>query len=131
MHKTGDAGFVINCRKNFFLRRSVSADLDLEAGEYQVFVKVEAKHHRSRPVEDTVRENIEPRRAKLVQVAMKYDKAHIRVRDEAQLEETKARKRNKRRKLDRLKASARRQILKRKQIVKHHEKRRSESNVPP
>lgn len=60
-------------------RRSVSCEVDLAPGEYEVLPKITAtRHPRSRPVEDVVRQYAELNPQKLRQVGMSYDLAHAK-----------------------------------------------------
>jgi hypothetical protein len=80
------------------MMRSTSADLTLGAGEYQIFLKIEAdRHYPLYFVQEVVRANVQTRRAKLLQVALNPSIAHCKVRDEAECEENAAKKRAKKR----------------------------------
>lgn len=61
------------------MRRSVTAELELEPGEYHVLVKIEAeKYDMSLPVEDVLRNNVKSRRDKLLRIGRAYDLAHAK-----------------------------------------------------
>ncbi|WQF82321.1 Putative cysteine peptidase, cysteine active, peptidase C2, calpain, catalytic [Colletotrichum destructivum] len=75
--------------------RSVSCEVDLEPGVYEVLPKVTAARHHNgdaaKPVEDIVKEYAERNPQKLRQVGLQYDIAHAKggVRDEDELIEKK------------------------------------------
>jgi hypothetical protein len=67
--------------------------LDLGAGEYQVFLKIETnRHYPLYFVQEVVRANVQTRRAKLLQVALNPSIAHGKVCDEAEFEENAAKR---------------------------------------
>ena len=86
VHKSGEDDYIIRSRGNYCMRRSVTAEIDLEeAGEYSVLVKITAiRDHSSLPVEAVIRENCKNRRDKLLRIGLAYDLAHAK----GQLEET-------------------------------------------
>ena len=99
VQKTGDSEYTLTRQPNIEMQRSVSADLTLEAGEYHIFVKIFARRIDYPSIEEVVRSTVAYRRAKLVQVALKYDLAHSRVSDEAVLEQKRAKRRAERDKI--------------------------------
>ena len=120
MQKRGDPNPIINCKKNIFMQRSVSADVTLEAGEYLVFLKIEASHTSYATVEEVVRENVKIRGAKLLRVALNHDLAHSKVHYEVEIEEKAARKRA-RQELSSLKKEVKNNLMKDKRRKKHLE----------
>lgn len=61
------------------MNRSVSTELDLEAGQYAVRVKIEAVRYEGAPTpEDTIFRNCKTRPKKLQSVARSYDLAHAK-----------------------------------------------------
>ena len=67
------------------MHRSVSADLELEAGTYSVLMKVTAKRYSNRATpEEVVREYSKRSQDKLLMIGMAYDLAHAK----AQIKET-------------------------------------------
>ncbi|KAL8692680.1 MAG: hypothetical protein Q9218_002353 [Villophora microphyllina] len=66
---------------SYFLHRSVSTELDLDAGQYTVSVKITASRYKSRKKpEEVIMDNCERRPEKLKAVGRKYDLAHARGR---------------------------------------------------
>ncbi|GAM89994.1 hypothetical protein ANO11243_080340 [Dothideomycetidae sp. 11243] len=77
--KDGEDGYVVRSHGNYWMDRSVSTEVTLEAGTYSVLVKVEAVRWRGYlSVEDVIRRNCENNQAKLVQVGLSYDLAHVK-----------------------------------------------------
>ena len=61
------------------MRRSVSTDLELEAGTYSVLMKITAQRYSDRSTpEQTIRENCKWRQEKLLRIGNAYDLAHAR-----------------------------------------------------
>jgi hypothetical protein len=124
VQKTGDSEYTLTRQPNIEMQRSVSADLTLEAGEYHIFVKIIARRIDYPSIDEVVHSTVAYRRAKLVQVALKYDLAHSRVRDEAVLEQKRAKRRDERAKFNKLKKAARKKMLKEKKRKKHIENKK-------
>jgi len=102
--------------------RSTSADLTLEAGEYQVFLKIEAnRHYPLYFVQEVVRANVQTRRDKLLQVTLNPSIAHGKVCDGAEFEENAAKGRAQRRKLRKFKTRVGGKLSKDKKCKKHLE----------
>lgn len=77
LHKAGCEDYLVRSQTPYRMRRSVNVELDLEAGEYQVLVKVHAvRSEIFMPVEQVIRNSIKERRDKLVRVGLAYDLAH-------------------------------------------------------
>jgi hypothetical protein len=59
------------------MRRSVNVELELEAGEYDVMVRVDANRYEGLlPVEEVIRNNVKRKREKLTRIGLAYDLAH-------------------------------------------------------
>jgi hypothetical protein len=71
VQKAGDSEYTMTCQPNIAMRRSVSADLSLEAGGYHVLVKIIARRVDYPSVEEVVRSTVSYRRSNLLQVALK------------------------------------------------------------
>lgn len=75
------------------MSRSVTAELELEAGDYDVLIKVTAeKLEGALPVEDVVRNNAKERGEKLQRIGLAYDLAHAKGQIKETDEERKLRK---------------------------------------
>lgn len=77
VHKAGEEEYVVRSQNYYRMNRSVNVELDLEAGEYVVVVKIDAqRNERIMPVEEVVRAHAKERREKLLRVGFAYDVAH-------------------------------------------------------
>jgi hypothetical protein len=93
VHKAGEVNYIVRSHGNYWMRRSVTAELELPAGDYDVLMKVEAVRSRGGlPVEQVVRNNAKERRDKLVRIGMAYDLAHAKGQIHETDEEKKRRK---------------------------------------
>jgi len=79
VHKSGEEAYLVRSYNKYNMSRSTTAELELEAGEYKVLMKIEARRNDGRwPVEKVVRENAKERREKLVRIGLSYDMAHAK-----------------------------------------------------
>lgn len=77
LHLVGEDDYVVRSQTNYRMNRSVNVELDLEAGDYYVLVKIDATRNRSvMPVEAVLRANAKNRREKLMRIGLAYDLAH-------------------------------------------------------
>lgn len=77
LHKAGQEDYVVRTISPYCQRRSVNVELELDAGDYTVLLKVNATRDMDiLPIEEVVRNNARERRDKLVAVGMSYDLAH-------------------------------------------------------
>ncbi|KAL8653331.1 MAG: hypothetical protein Q9226_003894 [Calogaya cf. arnoldii] len=77
--KANGEGFVVENKPNYFMRRSATAELDLEAGQYSVKVKFAATRHESWPTpEEIVVKNCKTRPKKVQTIGRSYDLAHAK-----------------------------------------------------
>jgi Calpain family cysteine protease len=91
LHKLSEEEYLYRSHHRYFDDRSISLEVDLEAGIYEVRLKVEGYRHPERPkIEDVVSINWKKSRDKLLQVCRSYDLAHAKVvASEIQLEDEK------------------------------------------
>jgi hypothetical protein len=80
LHRAGEEDYVIRTISDWdFDLRSVSAELELEAGKYEVFVKIIGRRCEWRDkIENVVKDNWLSRREKLLQIGLSYDLAHAK-----------------------------------------------------
>lgn len=79
IHKAGEEDYIVRSHSGYSMRRSTNAELELEAGEYHVLMKVEATRNLDKAsVEDVVRCNVKERRHKLLRIGLAYDLAHAK-----------------------------------------------------
>ena len=82
VQRVGELEHIATSTKSRFMQLSVSVDFTLDAGEYHVFMRIKARCEFDRSVENAVRIYAKNRPEKLTQVALKFDMAHARFRDE-------------------------------------------------
>jgi hypothetical protein len=79
VHRAGEEDYVLRTFGEWIGQRSISAELDLEAGTYEIRLKISAyRNDNADKVEDVVKFNWLDRRAKLLQVGLSYDLAHAK-----------------------------------------------------
>lgn len=77
VHKAGHEDYVVRSQLHHRLRRSISVELDLEAGDYDIRIKIDTyRDHDVLPVEKVIRNNARDNRDKLTRIALAYDLAH-------------------------------------------------------
>lgn len=77
VHRAGEEDYVVRSQNYYRMNRSVNVELELEAGEYVVVVKIDAqRNERIMPVEEVVRTHVKERREKLLKIGLAYDVAH-------------------------------------------------------
>jgi hypothetical protein len=102
------------------MRRSVTAELELEPGEYSVLMKIEAdKFEGCLPVEDVVRNNAKERRDKLLRIGLAYDLAHAKGQIKETEEEKKGRKKFEAKKKAKERKEIKQKLMKEKKRRKH------------
>ncbi|RYO77665.1 hypothetical protein DL762_005728 [Monosporascus cannonballus] len=130
LHKTGQEDYVVRTISPYCQNRSVNVELELEAGEYAVLLKINATRDRDvLPIEDVVRNNARDRRDKLVAVGMSYDLAHSKGQVRETPEERRARRDAERRRKDRARGELRKATMRNREneyylAVKRREKRK-------
>ncbi|OQV07361.1 hypothetical protein CLAIMM_11807 [Cladophialophora immunda] len=92
--------YIVRSNGNYAMARSVSTDIELEAGTYSVLMKITATRHTDREhVEDVLPVYAATRREKLIQMGLSYDLAHakgVAVETEAERKDRKDRERARR-----------------------------------
>ncbi|KAK8062296.1 calpain family cysteine protease protein [Apiospora hydei] len=113
VHKAGQEDYVVRSISPYCQKRSVNVELELEAGDYTVLMKINATRNMSiLPIEEMVRSYARDRRDKLVAVGMSYDLAHSKGKVIETDEEKRARKEYERRKKEKEKREQKRKIMK-------------------
>ncbi|KAI0454318.1 hypothetical protein F5B21DRAFT_514761 [Xylaria acuta] len=129
LHKKGQEDYVVRSISPYRQTRSVNVELELEAGEYTVLIKVNATRNLDiLPIEDVIRNYARDRRDKLVAVGM-YDLAHSKGKMIETEEEKRAKKAAERRKKDKEKEELMKQQMRARRDahylkVKDHRKRK-------
>lgn len=79
LHKDDEDEYIVRSNAAYYMKRSVSTELDLEKGVYWVLLKITAKRYPETPaVADVIRETCQSRREKLLSVGLSYDMAHAK-----------------------------------------------------
>ncbi|RFU77601.1 calpain family cysteine protease [Trichoderma arundinaceum] len=81
LHRAGHEDYLVRSQAPYRMRRSVNVELDLEAGDYDVRVKIDAvRIDKYLPIETVIRNNVKRRREKLTRIGLAYDLAHSKGR---------------------------------------------------
>ncbi|KAK3325840.1 calcium-dependent cysteine-type endopeptidase-like protein [Apodospora peruviana] len=111
VHKAGEDDYLVRAQSAYRMTRSINVELDLEAGEYIVLVKLDARRlDHIKPVEDVVRENAKDRREKLIRIGLAYDLAHSKAKIIETPDEKAAREAYEKRKKDKQRERIRKMI---------------------
>ncbi|UKZ76748.1 hypothetical protein TrVFT333_004458 [Trichoderma virens FT-333] len=120
VHKAGHEDYLVRSQAPYRMRRSVNVELDLEAGEYDVRVKIDATRlDRILPIETVIRNNAKKRREKLTRIGLAYDLAHSKGKIVESLEEKAAREAHEKRIKDKELREVREKILERRKDDHH------------
>ena len=79
LHKDGESDYLVRSPSSYYMRRSVSTEVNLEPGSYTVMLKIVASRYDDlRPTEEIIRKNCKKRRDKLLAMGLSYDLAHAK-----------------------------------------------------
>ncbi|KIW73097.1 hypothetical protein PV04_01241 [Phialophora macrospora] len=99
-NKEDENDYIVRSNGNYAMARSVSTDIELDAGTYSVLMSITATRHSDREhVEDVLPIYTATRREKLIQMGLSYDLAHakgVHVETEAERNDRKMREKNRR-----------------------------------
>ncbi|KAM0244207.1 hypothetical protein ACHAP5_006507 [Fusarium lateritium] len=109
LHKAGHSDYLVRSQTPYRMTRSVNVELELEAGDYEVRVKINATRNQDIiPIEQVIKDNAKTRREKLLRIGLAYDLGHCKGRFVETPEERVARKEHenklKQKKRDKIKA---------------------------
>lgn len=122
VHKAGEENYIVRSHGNYWMRRSVTAELELEAGEYHVLMKVEAeKSDYGFAVENVIRTNARSRRDKLMRIGLAYDMAMAKGKIVETEDEKKARKSYEAKQKAKAKKEMKDKLMKEKKKRRHNE----------
>ncbi|KAI8623159.1 hypothetical protein F5Y19DRAFT_468721 [Xylariaceae sp. FL1651] len=111
LHKKGQEDYVVRSIAPYCQNRSVNVELELDAGEYTVLMKINATRDLDKlPIEEMIRNHARNRRDKLVAVGI-YDLAHSKGKILENEEEKQAKKAAEQRKKDKEREELRRVIM--------------------
>ncbi|KAI1628842.1 hypothetical protein EDD37DRAFT_23259 [Exophiala viscosa] len=95
-NKEDENDYIVRSNANYAMARSVSTDIELDAGTYSVLMRITATRHVDRDhLEDVLPMYAATRREKLIQMGLSYDLAHAKgviVETEAEQKERKERR---------------------------------------
>ncbi|KAJ4299309.1 hypothetical protein N0V90_004553 [Kalmusia sp. IMI 367209] len=134
LHKDDEEDYIVRSNTAYFMKRSVSMELDLEAGNYTVLLKVKATRLDNPTPEEIIRLNCNKRREKLLSIGLSYDLAHAKGHFREQEKEKLVREREQ--KIERKKAQMKqsyeqRQKLRRKAKLRQQRKAAKQSHRKP
>jgi hypothetical protein len=79
LHKDDEEEYIVRSNGTYYMKRSVSTELDLEAGNYTVLLKIKATRSKTNATpEETIRSTCTKRREKLLSTGLSYDLAHAK-----------------------------------------------------
>ncbi|PTB49747.1 hypothetical protein M431DRAFT_125377 [Trichoderma harzianum CBS 226.95] len=120
VHKADHEDYLVRSQAPYRMRRSVNVELDLEAGEYDIRVKIDATRlDRILPIETVIRNNAKKRREKLTRIGLAYDLAHSKGKIVESPEEKAARQAHEKRVKDKEQREIKDKILERRRDDHH------------
>ncbi|KAF2870062.1 hypothetical protein BDV95DRAFT_574981 [Massariosphaeria phaeospora] len=87
LHKDDEDDYIVRSNGTYYMKRSVSTELDLEAGNYTVLLKIKATRFPNPTPEEVIRATCVKRREKLLSIGLSYDLAHAKGQFRAQAKE--------------------------------------------
>ena len=89
LHKDDEEDYIVRSNGTYYMKRSVSTELELEPGNYTVLLKVKAtKIPENLTPDEVIRTNCTKRREKLLSIGLSYDLAHAKGHFRAHEKET-------------------------------------------
>lgn len=124
VHRHGHEDYLVRSQAPYRMRRSVNVELDLEAGDYDIRIKIDATRlNRLLPLETVVRNNAKNRREKLTRIGLAYDLAHSKGKLMESPEERAAREAHEKRLKDKELSQIKERILDRRRDDHHLNKK--------
>ncbi len=123
VHKEGETDYITRSHGNYWMRRSVTAELELEPGEYSVLVRIVATKNDGPSVEQMVRDNARERPDKLMRIGLAYDLAHAKGQMKETSEEKKDRKAKEEEAKKKEKKEMKEKLMREKKARKHTDNR--------
>lgn len=112
LHKADQEDYVVRSQASYRMNRSVNVELDLEAGDYEALVKLDAtRNDQLLPVEKVIKNNAKRRREKLMRIGLAYDLAHSKGKIVETPDEKAAREAHEERKRLKERAEAKQKIM--------------------
>ncbi|KAJ4403522.1 hypothetical protein N0V85_005075 [Neurospora sp. IMI 360204] len=117
VHRAGEDDYLVRTQHSSRMNRSINVELDLDAGQYLVLVKIDATRNEwVLPTEDVVRNNARHHREKLLRIGLSYDLAHSKAKIKESSEEKAAREAHEQRKKEKQRESLRKAIMEEKEM---------------
>ncbi|KAI9742210.1 MAG: hypothetical protein M1818_004110 [Claussenomyces sp. TS43310] len=130
LHRAGDDEYIVRSHGNYCMRRSVSTELDLDAGEYHVLLRIVAERDfTALPVQTVVRDNCREQRDKLLRIGLAYDLAHAKGKTSETIEEAEGKEKAQVRKTAKERREVKSKLLKEKRKEKEIERRQQRKAV--
>lgn len=77
VHEAGNEDYIVRGEQQFRVERSTNVELDLEPGEYDIRIKIDASRDEDvLPAEQVLKRNVKDRSEKLMRIGRAYDLAH-------------------------------------------------------
>lgn len=77
VHEAGNEDYIVRGEQQFRVERSTNVELDLEPGEYDIRIKLDASRNENvLPAEQVLKRNVKDRSEKLMRIGRAYDLAH-------------------------------------------------------
>jgi hypothetical protein len=112
LHKADQEDYVVRSSPGYRQNRSVNVELELEAGQYTVLVKIDAmRNDKILPVDQVIKNNAKERREKLIRIGLAYDLAHSKGKISETPEEKVKREAHEQRKKEKDRAEIKKKIL--------------------
>ncbi|KAF7563200.1 hypothetical protein G7046_g903 [Stylonectria norvegica] len=113
LHKAGQEDYIVRSQTPYRMTRSVNVELDLEAGEYEVRVRIDANRDQDiLPIDEVIRRNAKNRRDKLIRIGLAYDLSHSKGRIVESSAEKAAKVAHEKKEKDKQRAEIRKKYLK-------------------
>ncbi|UNI15490.1 hypothetical protein JDV02_002019 [Purpureocillium takamizusanense] len=130
LHKTGQEDYIVRSQTPYRMRRSVNVELDLDAGDYDVRIKIDAcRYEDLLPIERVVRDNAKDCREKLTRIGLAYDLAHGKGKVLETPEEKAARKAHEKKQKDKERQKMKKDIQKSREEQHYLKKKQYERDV--
>jgi hypothetical protein len=78
LHKDDEEEYIVRSNGTYYMKRSVSTELTLEAGNYTVLLKIKATRVAKPTPDEVIRATCNKRREKLLATGLSYDLAHAK-----------------------------------------------------
>ncbi|KAK1983150.1 calpain family cysteine protease [Colletotrichum cereale] len=112
LHKAAHEDYVVRSQASYRMTRSVNVELDLDAGSYEVLIKLDAvRNDQVLPIENVIRKNAKGRREKLIRIGLAYDLAHSKGKVVESSEEKATREAHEKKQRETKRAEIKRRIL--------------------